>query len=258
MEDKELVCEYCKVPIKETDHKCPNCGANCTKVINDYKKQKKEKQDLINKNVAEYQNKMKKRVTRSFRLVSMFVILIIIVIIGLFGFAIYKQTSNTNTSFDWSEGSFVDNEAKKKVTVKYQEEAKTKDISVTLDSYELYEYKNDKFPNDMDGNTKPGFQKVAFHFIIKNNTKEVFDTRFDAEVSLTADDYKVDSADLEKCYFCYTAVGKDSYQNLYDEIAAGEKLQGYAGFLVPKDKEKLKFKVGDNIIINMDNPAYEK
>ena len=42
MEEKELICEYCKVPIKESDHKCPNCGADCTKTIRDYKKYQKE------------------------------------------------------------------------------------------------------------------------------------------------------------------------------------------------------------------------
>ena len=36
----ELECEYCGVPITEKDHKCPNCGANCTERIKKYKEQK--------------------------------------------------------------------------------------------------------------------------------------------------------------------------------------------------------------------------
>lgn len=43
MKEKELMCDYCGVNIKITDNKCPNCGANCSKVINEYKKQNKEK-----------------------------------------------------------------------------------------------------------------------------------------------------------------------------------------------------------------------
>ena len=238
MEEKELICEYCKVPIKENDHKCPNCGADCTKTIREYKKYKSIE-------AAERSKKIQRDMDRSFRIPLIIFLTFFILFFGFILYSAFRQASNIKNDDT-------------KVTVKYNEEAKTKDISVILDSYEMYEHKTDKFPNDMDDNTKPGYQKIAFHFVIKNNTEEVFDTRFDAVVSLTADDYKVDEADLEKCYTCYTVSGKDSYQDLYDQIAVGEKLQGYAGFLVPKDKKILKFKIGDNIIITMDNPAYQQ
>ena len=238
MEEKELICEYCKVPIKENDHKCPNCGADCTKTIREYKKHKSIE-------AAERSKKIQRDMDRSFRIPLIIFLTFFILFFGFILYSAFRQASNIKNDDT-------------KVTVKYNEEAKTKDISVILDSYEMYEHKTDKFPNDMDDNTKPGYQKIAFHFVIKNNTEEVFDTRFDSNVSLTADDYKVDEADLEKCYTCYTVSGKDSYQDLNDQIAAGEKLQGYAGFLVPKDKKILKFKVGNNIIITMDNPAYQQ
>ena len=238
MEEKELICEYCKVPIKESDHKCPNCGADCTKTIRDYKKHKSIED-------AERSKKIQRDMDRSFRIPLIIFLTFFILFFGFIIYSAFRQVENVKNDDT-------------KVTVKYNEEAKTKDISVILDSYEMYEHKTDKFPNNMDDNTKPGYQKIAFHFVIKNNTEEVFDTRFDAVVSLTADDYKVDEADLEKCYTCYTVSGKDSYQDLYDQIAVGEKLQGYAGFLVPKDKKILKFKIGDNIIITMDNPAYQQ
>lgn len=238
MEEKELICEYCKVPIKESDHKCPNCGADCTKTIREYKKYKSIE-------AAERSKKIQRDMDRSFRIPLIIIFTFFILFFGFIIYNAFRQVENVKNDDT-------------KVTVKYNEEAKTKDISVILDSYEMYEHKTDIFPNNMDDNTKSGYQKIAFHFVIKNNTEEVFDTRFDAIVSLTADDYKVDEADLEKCYTCYTVSGKDSYQDLYDQIAAGEKLQGYAGFLVPKDKKILKFKIGDNIIITMDNPAYQQ
>lgn len=253
MNNKELVCEYCKVSIKETDHKCPNCGADCTKIINEYKKQKQAEVDEANKKRREAQEKIAKKMGRSFTFVGLFSVAIFIIIIGTFVFiAIRTQKSFHN---DFNSGFFDTSEKKqKKVTVNYQEEAKTKDYNVTLDNYELYEYKSENFPDSY--NTKNGYQKIAFHFIIKNNTDEELDTAFDF-FTVTADDYKVDTADLEKCMFCYTAVGKDSYQNLYVDIAPGEKMQGYVGYLVPKNAKSLKFKVGDYVTINMDNPAYQ-
>ena len=253
MEEKELICEYCKVSIKETDHKCPNCGANCTHVINEYKKQKRAKEEEVEQKRREMSANLTRDIDNSFKKVAIVIFSIVAIFILLIASVIYSQVRNSRDTFD-NFGNFDDEE--KVVTGKYQKEVKSNKIGVTLDSYEFYEHKTDKFPDDMEDNTKPGYQKIAFHFIIKNNTKSVFDTSFDAKITLTADDYKVDKADLEKCYTCYTVTGKDSYQNLYDEIAAGEKLQGYAGFLVPKDKKNLKFKVGDNIVITMDNPAY--
>lgn len=250
MEEKELICEYCKVPIKESDHKCPNCGANCTHVINEYKKQKKAEVEEFVQKRREMGQKLSADIDKSFKKVGIVIFSIIAIFILLISFVAHRQIENNKNFYKDIE------EEDKVVTGGYKKEVKSSKIGVTLDSYELYEHKTDRFPNDMEDNTKPGYQKIAFHFIIKNNTKSVFDTAFDAKITLTADDYKVDKSSLEKCYTCYTVSGKDSYQNLYDEIAAGEKLQGYAGFLVPKDKKNLKFKVGDNIVITMDNPVY--
>ena len=130
-------------------------------------------------------------------------------------------------------------------------------MNVTLSEYELYEYKSDEFPTHY--NTPDGYQKIAFLFTIKNKSNEELNTYFDADISLTADDYNVESSDLEKCIFCYTAVGKDSYQEIEGlKIKSGEQIKGYVGYLVPKDKKALKFRVGDDVVITMDNPAYEQ
>ena len=181
---------------------------------------------------------------------------IIVSILGLVVFSIFKQVTNKDNNVFESFEKSTNEDSNKKVTVKYQEKAKTNDIIVTLDSYELFEYKSDNFPEHY--NTKDGYQKIAFHFIIENLSNETFNTTFDGKVSLTADDYKVSSTSMEKCVFCYTAVGKDNYESIQNtEIASSEKLQGYVGFEVPKDKKNLKFKFGDYIFITMDNPVYQ-
>lgn len=259
MEDKDLVCEYCNLPIKESDHKCPNCGANCTKIIREYQKKKKEQQDIIDKKRAEQNRKVRKKMNITFVIILVFSLLMIAAIVGIIVFAIYKQTSKADKYFDWSEGSFVSKSDGKKVVVKYKEKAKTKDMSVILDNYEFYEYKADEFPDSKELNTPEGYQKIAFHFVVENTGTEDIITAFGFDVDVTADDYAVKKAGLSQCMFCRTVSGKSSYESLESlDIKAGSKLQGYLGFMVPKDKKNLKFMVGDNITIKMDNPAYEK
>ena len=256
MNEKELKCEYCGINIKESDYKCPNCGANCTHIINEYKKLKKQEDEEKRKERIEYSKKIQKSINRSAGTVLVVASVIIVSILGLVVFSIFKQVTNKDNNVFESFEKSTNEDSNKKVTVKYQEKAKTNDIIVTLDSYELFEYKSDNFPEHY--NTKDGYQKIAFHFIIENLSNETFNTTFDGKVSLTADDYKVSSTSMEKCVFCYTAVGKDNYESIQNtEIASSEKLQGYVGFEVPKDKKNLKFKFGDYIFIPMDNPVYQ-
>ena len=56
--------------------------------------------------------------------------------------------------------------------------------------------------------------------------------------------------------FATVVEGRENYEDISSgTVKANSKLKGYIGFLVPKDKEKLKFKVGDYIVIELDNPA---
>lgn len=248
MEDKELICEYCKKNISENDYKCPSCGADCSKTIREYKKQKKLEHDEKVRINAERSKKLQKNMSRTF----IIAFIIIIFIFGFVCFSIYKGISYIESSDPFSE-----KDTNKKVNVNYNELATTDILSVKLDNYDFYEYKSDNFPEYY--NTKDGYQKIAFHFVIENISDDNLHTFSDVNVSLTADDYNVEKADIEKCMFCYTVTGRDSYESIDSLIInSGDKLQGYAGFLVPKDKKKLKFKVGENITINMDNPAYQQ
>ena len=83
MEEKELICEYCKVPIKESDHKCPNCGADCTKMIRDYKKYQKEQTIAAQYATKEEINKTFKRTGNVIG--ATFIIMIFIVIAFIVG-----------------------------------------------------------------------------------------------------------------------------------------------------------------------------
>lgn len=257
MEKKaNLICEYCNVHIKETDVKCPNCGANCTKVINEYKKQNQEKIDEETKKQKEATTKVAKAVGVGFTVHYVLFGVIFIAALGIIITTAVRMSKRSDNFFKTGEFGTTNKKEEKNVTVGINKEAKTSDYNVILNSYELYDYKSDKFPESY--NTPAGYQKIAFNFTLTNNTDDELDTYFDIEISLTADDYKVESSELEKCMFCYTAAGKDKYDTIKNtEIPAKEKLTGYVGFLVPKDKKELRFKVGKKVTVTMDNPAYQ-
>ena len=247
MEEKELICEYCKVPIKESDHKCPNCGADCTKTIRDYKKYQKEQTIAAHYATKEEINKSFKKTGNVIG--AIFIIMIFIVIAFIVGgiFLTYKVISNQMGSATTTAG--------------YKEKASTSDMAVTLQEYELYEYKSDQ---DTYANTPDGYQKIAFRFLIENKGHNELTSTFGFGIKLTADDYKVESATLEKCSTCQVVKGRDKYES-FDrfDINPKAKEQGYVGFLVPKNRKKLVFDIGDNgfsdhIFIEMDNPAYKK
>jgi len=239
----ELECEYCGVPITEKDHKCPNCGANCTDRIKKYKEQQaveteEEKQRRI-KQSEEIQKAMEAPVKVIFVVAGVIILAVVaMIIIGI---------TTANRHNDSGPQDIVDAE--------YQEEVETKTMSCTLDSYELYEYKSDNFPESY--NTPEGYQKIAFHISCTNISKsDIFISPMD--VKLTADDYPVEKANLKTGVFEKAVQGKASYPAITgNSIKSDEKIQGYVGYLVPKDAKTLKFSIKE-ITINLDNPAYEE
>ena len=249
MKKVELVCHYCNSAINLYDDRCPNCGASCTGVINEYKRE--QERIARNKEYASGKEISKTFMSTGNAVAAIFIIPIVAVLVGLVLAGVLFIRS-----FDFTSNN-VSSLEDENLEVGYNEVAKTEKMNVTLSEYELYEYKSDEFPTYY--NTPDGYQKIAFLFTIKNKSNEELNTYFDADISLTADDYNVESSDLEKCIFCYTAVGKDSYQEIEGlKIKSGEQIKGYVGYLVPKDKKALKFRVGDDVVITMDNPAYEQ
>ena len=245
MEEKELICEYCKVPIKEDNLKCPNCGADCSKIIREYKKYKKDK-------IISSQYATRDEINKSFKktgnvIGATFIIIIAIVFIFIASITVfaYKSIRSHNSN---------------SATAGYKEKASTDEMAVTLQEYELYEYKSDE---NSYANTPDGYQKIAFLFMIENKGSNQLTSTFGFDIKLTADDYKVDAAELTKCSSCQVITGKGKYEGFdYYDINPGAKRQGYVAFLVPKDMKKLIFDVGDNgfsdhIFIEMDNPAYK-
>ena len=249
MEKKiELECDYCGVPITENDHKCPNCGANCTEKIKKYKAQQETISEEQKQKMAEYSKKISENLEQSMKApvrIGVAFVAIVIIIISITMFVNISSSARGNSSSGNS-----------KVTeIGYNEIDKTKDYSIILDSYELYQYTSEKFPKSYD--TPEGYQKIAFHFIYQN-LSDYNEHLSMNDIHLTADDYKVDSASLYTGVFEKVVEGKEKYPALLgNDVGSSEKLQGYVGFLVPTDKKILKFSYEKTIII-MDNPVYVK
>ena len=234
----ELFCEYCNSELKENDKKCPNCGADCSKVTYKYRKEKEsieeEKKEEMNKSAK----KVAKVVGVTFLLHQIFIPIIFIVIFIIIGVVVKKSIS--------SNGSFQKSSS---VSVGYQEKAKTSKLTAKLISYDFYEYES----NFDNYRTKEGYQKIAFEFEIEN----LYNFGEFVKISLKADGYNVSESDINvDSAFATPKSGKGNYPKLNNYMEANEKQKGYIGFEVPKDKKELLFKVGDKINIKIDNPVY--
>lgn len=251
----DLVCDYCGVQITEEDHKCPNCGANCTAKINNYKEQQEKlKQDEEQRKIRQ-SKQIVKDLDRTMAMPIMFFGIAFIFIVIIMVISIASATRKTqDLGIGKTPDEFQEEVKKQVIEVGYNELAKAKDYTFILDSYELYEYASDDFPEHY--NTPAGYQKIAFHFRYDNTSNNSYHLGYSA-VNLTADDYKVESSDLEVGTFEKVVSGKASYPSFAAQIIRdGEKFQGYVGFLVPKDKKELTFYFED-IKIVMDNPVYQ-
>ena len=257
MGKKVIECEYCHTLISEEDTKCPSCGANCSAAIKKYRKEQEEKakaeKDKMMKTFGDVANAGSKTFRTAMIIIAIpFVIIPILFII----FAVTSANNHNKIEKDFDE-NIVEVEKEKEqepVTVGYQEEAVTKNIKVTLSSYEKYAYYSEHFDTY---NTPDGYQKVAFHFEIENLTNSDYFLWSDG-ISLSADDYDVEKTSLKApgSSFAKVIEGKESYEDISRGTVKGNsKLKGYVGYLVPKDKNKLKFKVGKYITIEMDNPV---
>lgn len=257
-EKVDLICEYCGNEISLDDHKCPNCGANCSKIIKKYKDLEKQKEEEKAERILKTQEDITNVVLNSFKTSSKisFVIFGFVIFVFVFIFIMFIVTSfkhnDVNVKDDFDISNFEDKHDT--VKVKYNELAELEDYTIMLSDYELYEYRSEHFSHL---NTRDGYQKIAFHFIVENKSDSNMIVGVFDKITLTADDYAVQEADLEVNPLCEVVSGKASYDELNrNTIMPNNKLQGYVGFEVPVDKKELKFTFGD-AIITMDNPAYK-
>lgn len=253
MSKKNIECEYCHTLITEDDVKCPHCGANCSNVI---KKYREEHKDDDKEKIDEIFGTFNKVADRNSKVVSVIAVVIFLIVAAVMvtQFMSFGKRRNNMLSNNINTNTIIDDEPPdEKVTVGFNEEAATSEMKVILDSYELYEYHSNNFESY---NTPKGYQKIAFHFSIEN--LDDYDLSTYSLITLTADDSMVDKSDLElHVNFEKVVKGKEKYEKIINNyIGSGKVLKGYAGYLVPKDKKILKFYIGDEITIEMENPAY--
>lgn len=255
MGKKVIECEYCHTLISEEDTKCPSCGANCSAAIKKYRKEQEEKAKAEKDRLMQTFGDVANAGTKSFK-TAMIIIAIPFVVIPILIIVFAVTGSNNHEEFKEPENPLEQVEVKQEVvTVGYQEEAVTKDMKVTLSSYENYAFYSEHFDHY---NTPEGYQKIAFHFELENLTDHDISLWGSNGITLTADDYDVEETDLKSPGKSFATVveGRENYEDISSgTVKANSKLKGYIGFLVPKDKEKLTFKVGDYIVIELDNPA---
>ena len=241
MSKKILECQYCKSIITEKDTTCPKCGANCSDVIKEYKEEIEKEQEQKRKEISDSINK-------SFNNFSKIPLLIFGIAFVIIFFIICTTIIRFNSN----------NKKKEPITGKVNETIKSDTYKLKIDGYEAFEYHDDFFK---DCNTKQDYQKVAFHFIIENTTDETISTNnIVRNIVLKAEDEQLNRAEVKTdTNFCKVVQGKEEYNSLPSTtILSHDKVSGYVGFQVPINKEKLKFIIEENLIVEMDNPFFEK
>ena len=138
----KLECDYCGVPIGEKDHKCPNCGANCTDKIKKYAEQKQQQEAIEQEKRIEQSKAIQKQMNAPVKGILIVSVCVFVLIVG---FIIFSWINYNN-----------------KITETVSKVPKAK-VVCTEDSYELYEYKSDSFPKQY--NTPDGYQKIAFNIV---------------------------------------------------------------------------------------------
>ena len=263
MSKKVIECEYCHTLISEEDNKCPSCGANCSAAIKKYRKEQEKKlaEEKARKEKA-FDDQMKvvgEVGVKGAKLVFVIttVIIIMFIVAAVFIFSIFSRNIDRQNEESINLNNVTEKKKQEKVTVGFGEKAETEDMIVLLDSYEKYAYYSGFYKNY---NTPEGYQKVAFHFEIKNKkSRDLY--LWSEKIYLTADDYLVDNTSLKAPEETFAKVieGKANYEDISMATIKGEStLKGYVGFQVPKDKKNLVFSVGDYITITMENPVYSE
>lgn len=258
MSKKFLTCEYCGNLLKLTDTRCPNCGANCSSVIKKYHEElESEKEQLRKENMARVK-KIQNMSKTSIFIIIFSILLIIIAFISVFIFIIFKEVEVSHS--DLEKDSSFDLPIKKKKVVKttFNKVAEGSKYDLIIDKYEAFEYKNNMGVDLF--NTPEGYQKVAFHFEIKNTSGkeiDILDPFF--FISLKADGVVAEDCALETTPGYDVFQGKGSYEKLKGtHLFDGESVNGYVGFTVPKTAKTLTFTIDKEIVVEMDNPYYEK
>lgn len=258
MSKKVLECQYCGTLITENDTTCPKCGANCSKIIKEYKEEqnrileereakKNELEDLATNMVKENFKRMEKGMNTTSKIVPFFFAIPIIMFI-IIAFSIFSQVKEE-----------AGPKKKDDVVGEINETIKTDDYTITIDKYEEYEYYHNHFT---ECNTKDGYQRIAFHLILENKKDEnIYSSKILERIKLKAGDEEVNSSSLRaNDTFCKTIQGKEEYTQIITNtsILPGDKLAGYVGFEVPKNEKTIKFIINDSHIIEIDNPTYKK
>ena len=246
MGKKVLQCEYCRHIISEYDSKCPNCGANCVNVIKKFKAEQEAEAKKRSDELQAQTEEAAKAIGRGFKA---FMIIPIAIFIFVFIFIAVMSMNHFNKPSTHSS-----NNDKEKV----EEQVKKESYTVQVDSYELYEYQHKSFDRC---NTKEGYQRIAFHFVIENTGDKTISTSWIVHnISVKADSEVVKESYIHADdSFCNVKSGKKDYVDLNgSSLLVGDKESGYIGYEVPTNAEKIKFIFDDEHVIEMDNPAYKK
>jgi hypothetical protein len=252
MAKKVLQCEYCRHIITENDSKCPNCGANCVNVIKKYKAEQEAEANARKEELSKQASDAAKAVGVGFGVFSIIPIVIFIIVIIFIGVGISQMNKSSSPKQKTSE------EYKQEVEEQINEIIKKDDYTITIESYELYEYYDKNFTSC---NTKDGYQRIAFHFVIENNgEKSLATTWMVHNITVKADSEVVKESSIHaNDHFCSVKKGKKDYADLTGStLLAKDKESGYKGYEVPTNAEKLKFIFDEDHVIEIDNPAYKK
>lgn len=234
MSKKILECSYCKSIIKETDTTCPKCGANCSDVIKKYHEEKDKETKAIADDIG-------KAFTKPILIMVIFTIIAIIMVMAFIFFFSFNTRDRSQIK------GFVDNSIE---TEKYD---------IKIEEFEEFEYYDDFFSSRC--NTKEGYKKIAFKIVFENKSGiNIRTNNFLNSLTVKAEDEVLSTVKLiEDTNFCQVIKGTNNYNGFPStDVLPNDKVSGYVGYEIPKNKKKIKFIFNKNQFVEIDNPAYQE
>lgn len=263
----KLKCKYCGCGFTAQDKKCPGCGANTLEIIEEYEEEQKKKFKDHEDKVLNMVNDGFLEVGKASKIV-MFIALgvfCLILIIGISTVVIHQKNksrinSEINNVIDNDYDKYKENiddkdnkineEKNRKFEGTLNQEITGRNYTILIDKVQKFDMVND-FGKGYDTSVqKKGYQQLALHIKIMNNSK--VERYISSSYSLLADGVQMEDSEVTELHnFRHEKKGL-IMEELPSSVVSNAAIVGWVGYYVIDGAQTIEFRF-DDIVIKFDN-----
>ena len=273
-------CRYCGTTLTEKDRICPSCGAANEEMAEFFKKQTEHRweQEKINAQtrLAAEQHKVDwakrgertSRIVRLIFLVPLILIVLGVIIVGARTIKSQKDAERAEIAAQQEAESLQQKALELEHTMVYAKQGEWCEkpgYRVMVDDVRKYEFYSDhnELVFGIEGNTiAKDESRIAVHVVVENTS----DDWISMEPTFTITDENSLQGRKDR-FHIYTSFKDDRLDDNdidfegheiggYYDIASGNKVEGWAFFVVNAKSKTLRLRYCDYSEINLENPAY--